>query len=135
MTAASPFAQARAELSPLGFTLLPALPHNLDRPGAGKAPGHFVSGGWSGLSGWSKFLQTAPSSFQQSIWERMEGANVGFLAGTPAGFDAEGNPTKLVALDFDCRDPDAIHQAAAVLQLQALGCGLRNGQAGELGYA
>jgi hypothetical protein len=36
----------------------------------------------------------------------MEGANVGFLAGTPAGFDTEGNPTKLVALDFDCRDPD-----------------------------
>ena len=32
-------------------------------------------------------------------------------------------------------DPDAIHQAAAVLQLEALGCGLRNGQAGEPGHA
>lgn len=106
--AASPFAQARAELSPLGFTLLPALPAHLDRPGAGKAPGHYVSGGWSGLSGWSRFLQTAPSTFQQTVWERMDGANAGFLAGTPAGFDVDGAPLKLVALDFDCRDPDGL---------------------------
>lgn len=32
-------------------------------------------------------------------------------------------------------DPAAIHQAAAVLQLQALGCQLRNWRPGELGHA
>lgn len=101
---ASPFAQAHAQLSPLGFTLLPALPHNLDRPGAGKAPGHFAGGGWSGLPRWSQYAQTGVSSFLQGMWERMPNANAGFLTGTPAGRDAEGRPLQLVVLDFDCQD-------------------------------
>lgn len=108
MTAAalSPFAQAHAQLAPLGFTLLPALPHNLDRPGAGKAPGHFSGGGWSGLPKWSHYAQTGVSSFLQGMWEKMPNANGGFLTGTAAGRDAEGRPLQLVVLDFDCVSHD-----------------------------
>jgi hypothetical protein len=117
MTAsASAFAIARAELSPLGLTILPALPHDLPRPGAGKAPGHFSGGGWSGIPGWSKYAETGVSSFLQGMWERMPGANAGFLTGTSAGRDAEGNPLQLVVLDFDCSDPDDL----AVLLASAL---------------
>jgi hypothetical protein len=106
MTDVSPFARAHAQLSPLGFTLLPALPHNLNRPGAGKAPGHFSGGGWSGLPKWSQYAQTGVSSFLQGMWEKLEGANAGFLTGTSAGRDAEGNPLQLVVLDFDCESHD-----------------------------
>jgi len=104
--AASPFARAHPQLSPMGYTLLPAVAFDSPHPGRGKSPGEYRSGGWQGMTGWAKFADSAPSSFQIGMWDKAPGANAGVLTGTSAGRDGDGNPLQLVALDFDCADPD-----------------------------
>lgn len=90
----------------MGYTLLPAVAFDSPFPGRGKSPGEYRSGGWQGMTGWQKFADSAPSSFQIGMWDKAPGANAGVLTGTSAGRDGEGNPLQLVALDFDCADPD-----------------------------
>jgi hypothetical protein len=105
---ASPFAQAHADLTPLGLNLIPCLPPNVSHAGRGKCPGEYAGGGWRAMVRWTEFIDSPASGFRLGSFLQWPEANAGALLGTPAGIDEAGNPQVVVALDFDAEDGDAL---------------------------
>ena len=104
----SPFAQAAPNLSAMGWAPIPIVPPSVTRiKSAGKAPGSFVAGHWQAMSGWSKFRDCPPTTFQMSLWLQWPEAGCGVLLGTPAGFSPDGERLVLIGIDID-QDGDAL---------------------------
>lgn len=104
----SPFAVAHDDLSSLGYHPVPLIAATATHHrGAGKAPGRYQSGGWSGLTNWQG-LRTIPlSGFPLQLAMKMPGSNVGICMGTPAGHAADGTPLFVMSVDIDTEDHDA----------------------------
>ena len=108
----SPFALAQPELARMGYSaVIPLIPPSaMHHAGRGKAPGAFVSGTWRGLTGWQKFRESTPSTFEIGMWSRMPDANVGLLLGTHAG-----GGHQVIAIDIDVTDSDELALLQSVL--------------------
>lgn len=108
----SPFALAQPELARMGYSaVIPLIPPSaMHHAGRGKAPGAFVSGTWRGLTGWQRFRESTPSTFEIGMWSRMPDANVGLLLGTPAGAGHQ-----VIAIDIDVTDADELALLQSVL--------------------
>ena len=100
----SPFASAHADLAPLGYTVLPLIPHDwMQHQGRGKCPGEYRSNAWQGLSRWQRFRDAAPSAFETGLWSKWPNANAGVVCGTSVGAGLH-----VVVLDFDADDCDVL---------------------------
>lgn len=108
----SPFAQAHAELSGLGFhAVIPIIPPSAHHhKGRGKSPGAFSAGGWQGLTGWTRYRETPPSRFEVGMWSRWPDAGAGLVLGTSAG-----QGLQVVAVDIDVADADDLRLIQSVL--------------------
>ena len=98
----TPFASAHADLTPLGYTVLPLIAPTAPHGGRGKAPGNY-RGGWQGMTSWQKHRDESPSNFALKAWMAAPDANAGIVCGT-----ASRDGLRVVALDFDAEDPDAL---------------------------
>lgn len=120
----SPFSQSSADLAPLGFRVLPLIPHDVaSHGGRGKAPGELSMGAWRGMSRWQRFRDSAPSKFEVDLWEKYPNANAGIVMGTPVGSDLH-----VVALDFDATDFDVLQ---TILRAAPASPMVKRGQKGE----
>ncbi|MDO9338470.1 MAG: AAA family ATPase [Caulobacter sp.] len=99
----SPYAQAHAELSGLGFTLIPITPPTADVRGAGKSPGRRNNGRWENMVGWNQFIGRKPTSFEVTAYLSWPDAGIGAIMGTPVR-----DGLRLVSLDIDVTNPDVL---------------------------
>lgn len=104
----SPFAQATPALLGMGYSPLSILPATVSHRSAGKAPGNLSGGSWRPTEGWQA-LRTSPlAGFPLKLAMGAAGnPNVGIVMGTPAGPNAAGEPTYVIAIDVDVTDPEA----------------------------
>lgn len=66
-----------------GYSVLPIIP-------SAKSPGRWQeSRGWVGLSGWERFCDRAPKSFELDIWQRWPGCGIGIPCGFIHGVDID----------------------------------------------
>ena len=120
----TPYASASADLSPLGYRVLPLIPHDVtSHGGRGKAPGELSMGSWRGMSRWQRFRDSAPSKFESDLWEKYPNANAGLILGTQVGAEMH-----VVALDFDATDFDVLQ---TVLRAAPASPMVKRGQKGE----
>lgn len=107
MTAAaalSPFAQAAPDLSALGFSPVPLVPHDVMRFKArGKMPGAYVGGHWQGADKWERHKDSPLHGFELGMAMKAPGANVGLVLGTVARPGLH-----VIAVDVDADDPDTV---------------------------
>ena len=97
-----PLVEASPELSRLGFHIVPIIPPHAPHKAAGKMPGHFIGGRWSGLENWQGFRDRKPTREDLGLWcGLMPGANIGIVCGSDAG---EG--LVVLAVDVDTDDGD-----------------------------
>lgn len=97
-----PLAEEARRLLRLGYSIIPIIPPGVGHAGAGKAPGHYINGGWSGLPKWQRFRDAQPTAQELGLWESMiPGANIGIVCGTDAG-----DGLHVFALDIDTEDAE-----------------------------
>lgn len=66
-----------------GYSVLPIIP-------SAKSPGRWQeSRGWVGLTGWERFCDRAPKSFELDIWQRWPGCGIGIPCGFIHGVDID----------------------------------------------
>ncbi|WP_374387135.1 bifunctional DNA primase/polymerase [Brevundimonas sp.] len=104
----SPFSIAHEQLAPLGYHLLPVIPHDAPHGGKGKSPGSY-RGGWQGMSKWQRYRDETLSGFLLTQALQWPDANAGLVCGSQVGKDLH-----VVVLDFDAVDPDALDALLSV---------------------
>ena len=111
----SPFSLASPGVSEAGYSPIPLIPNE-------KRPGHWrgETGGWKGMSDWSKHAEEKPADWLLAQWDCWPGANIGVIH--TSGF---------IAIDFD-NDPIGCHDGIKAVLAKLPGTIVR--RKGSKGY-